>query len=162
MSNQTIVWVKSVANSIHSTIAINRHAYQTITNHEAQELSFTGVIHWLLFGDSTSEVVARSFEVAMSNHAMHLSRLVIEGQVVLNFLGCLEEHLVVIHKMCLRESLVISDAREQLLAELWTILGGNQRKLRGLRNHLALLRNVSRYRSKALSHVLRTMEEVSR
>lgn len=151
-----------LSQSLCSAVASNRYAYQTISRHEALELSFMGLIHRLIYGDRTSEVVAESFEVAMSNHAMHLGKLILQGQVVLDLLARLEEHLVVIHEMCMRESLVITDARDQLLADLWTTLGGNQRRLRGIRNHLNLLRNVSRYRTRALTHVLRAMEEISR
>ena len=52
----------------------------------------------------------------------------------------------------------ISAAKEELLAELWTVLGGNKKKLRGLNQHQFLLRNIGAYRARAAAHVAAALQ----
>ena len=83
-----------------------------------------------------------------------MRRLVLEAEVSISDLNKLEEHLKSIHEVVSREDSSLSTAKTELLAKLWTILGGNQDQLKGMDEHLALLRGVSGYRDRALAHVV--------
>jgi hypothetical protein len=83
-----------------------------------------------------------------------MRRLVLEAEVSISDLNKLEEHLKSIHEVVSREDSSLSTAKTELLAQLWTILGGNQDQLKGMDEHLALLRGVSGYRDRALAHVV--------
>jgi hypothetical protein len=84
----------------------------------------------------------------------NMRRLVLEAEVSISDLNKLEEHLKSIHEVVSREDSSLSTAKTELLAQLWTILGGNQDQLKGMDEHLALLRGVSGYRDRALAHVV--------
>ena len=76
----------------------------------------------------------------------------------------LEERLLAIHELVAREDAVLSSSKADLLAELWTILGGNAKELRNLEGNLDLLKNLGLYRKKALAHVvaaLQTLQSMS-
>ncbi|KAF9005058.1 hypothetical protein BDQ17DRAFT_1424218 [Cyathus striatus] len=45
-------------------------------------------------------------------------------------------------------------AKEELLGELWTKLGGNKKALRKFNQHLSLLRDLGEYRKQALIRVV--------
>ena len=66
--------------------------------------------------------------------------------------------LFTLHEIVSRENASISAAKEELLAELWTILGGNKRKLRGMDGHLFLLRHIGEYRTRAAAHVAAALQ----
>ena len=88
----------------------------------------------------------------------NMQRLVLEAEVSISDLNKLEEHMKSIHEVVSREGLSISSAKNELLAQLWTILGGNRGQLRGMDEHLALLKGVSGYRDRALAHVVAALQ----
>ncbi len=90
----------------------------------------------------------------MNALSANMRRLVLEAEVSISDLNKLEEHLKSIHEVVSREDSSLSTAKTELLAQLWTILGGNQDQLKGMDEHLALLRGVSGYRDRALAHVV--------
>ena len=90
----------------------------------------------------------------MNALSANMRRLVLEAEVSISDLNKLEEHLKSIHEVVSREDSSLSTAKTELLAKLWTILGGNQDQLKGMDEHLALLRGVSGYRDRALAHVV--------
>ena len=69
----------------------------------------------------------------------------------------LEEHLMILYEVTHRNNEELTAAQEDVLAELWTWLGGNKHRLRKIDNNLDLLKNVERYRRKALAHVVATL-----
>ncbi len=83
-----------------------------------------------------------------------MRRLALEAEVSISELNTLEEHLKSIHEIVSREDSSIKAAKDELLAQLWTALGGNRKDLKGMNNHLTLLRGVGRYRNRALAHVV--------
>ncbi|EKM58534.1 uncharacterized protein PHACADRAFT_252952, partial [Phanerochaete carnosa HHB-10118-sp] len=94
----------------------------------------------------------------MSVLSAQMQRVVLEAEVNMRNLDALEEQLLTLHEMVHRENRTVSAAKEELLAELWTALGGNKRKLRGLNGHLFLLRNIGAYRSRAAAHVAAALQ----
>ena len=88
----------------------------------------------------------------------NMQRLVLEAEASISDLNKLEKHLKSIHKIVTREGLSISSAKSELLAQLWTILGGNRDQLRGMDEKLALLKGVGGYRNRALAHVVAALQ----
>jgi len=88
----------------------------------------------------------------------NMQRLVLEAEVSISDLNKLEEHLKSVHEIVSREGLSISSAKSELLAQLWTMLGGNRDLLRGMDENIALLRGVGGYRSRALAHVVAALQ----
>lgn len=96
----------------------------------------------------------QTFTEAMDTLSTNMQRLVLEAEVSISDLNKLEEHLKSIHEIVSREDTSISGAKEELLAQLWTKLGGNRKELDEIGGHLALLKGVGGYRDRALAHVV--------
>lgn len=96
----------------------------------------------------------RTFTEAMNTLSTNMQRLVLEAEVSISDLNKLEEHLISIHEIVSREDTSISGAKEELLAQLWTQLGGNRKELDEMSGHLALLKGVGGYRDRAFAHVV--------
>jgi hypothetical protein len=96
----------------------------------------------------------QTFTEAMNTLSTNMQRLVLEAEVSISDLNKLEEHLISIHEVVSRENSSISVARGELLAQLWTILGGNRKDLNEMDEHHALLKGVGGYRDRALAHVV--------
>ena len=105
----------------------------------------------------TKEAVIDTFLTSMDNIASHMVRLREEAETSMDHLVRLQEHLMVLHEISHRENKDLTATQEDILAELWTWLGGNRRKLREVDVNLNLLKNVERYRKKALAHVVATL-----
>ena len=103
---------------------------------------------------SIKQVVTRTFTEAMEALSANMQRLALEAEVSISDLNILEEHLKFIHEIVSREDSSISAVKDELLAQLWTILGGNRKELKGMDKHLALLKGVGGYRDRARAHVV--------
>lgn len=108
--------------------------------------------------DPTDEAVLKTFLISMDNVAGHMFRLREEAETSMGHLLRLEEHLMILHEITHRDNENLTAEKEDVLAELWTWLGGNRRKLRRMDLNLDLLKNVDRYREKALAHVVATLQ----
>ena len=106
----------------------------------------------------TQEAVTETFLMSMDNIASHVVRLRDEAEVSMGHLMSLEQHLVVLHEITHRDNKELTAAQEDVLAELWTWLGGNRPRLRKMSSNLDLLKNVEKYRKKALAHVVVTLQ----
>ncbi|KAH9998851.1 hypothetical protein BJV74DRAFT_767474 [Russula compacta] len=148
-----------VGGAVDSVIAVNDYALHRI---EAANSQPSGLSLRRLWGSSspatTKQVVTRTFIEAMNALSANMQRLVLEAEVSILDLNNLEEHLKTVHELVSREDSSIATARTELLAQLWTILGGNRGELRGMDEHLALLRGVSGYRDRALAHVVAALQ----
>ena len=114
----------------------------------------------LTTADPTREAVLKTFFMSMDNIAGHMVRLREEAEISMGHLLRLEEHLVVLHEITHRDGMDLTAAREDVLAELWTWLGGNKRKLRRMDLNLDLLKNIDKDRRKALAHVVTTLQTI--
>ena len=72
----------------------------------------------------------------------------------------LDAHLSALHELCAAEDLAQGAARDALLSELWTILGGNRDRLRSFEKNLGLLKDLSEYRRSARAHVAAAQQTV--
>ena len=103
-------------------------------------------------------LILRTFGEVMNTLTMETERTLLAASVCAVNLEQLQEHLLTIHEICLREGFTLSEAHAELLSELWSILGGNRHARRTNERHLALLRAVGRYRAEALAHVIATRD----
>ena len=86
-----------------------------------------------------------------------ISRLVTEAQALLMVLQNLEDRLDVIHGIAIRDNLHTQGSKAEILSQLWTMLGGNRRKLGKFDSQLRLLKQVDTYRQNAIAHVSGTL-----
>jgi hypothetical protein len=86
-----------------------------------------------------------------------IRKLIDEAQALLMVLNSLEGRLEVIHGIVTRDGIHANAQREEILSELWTMVGGNKGKLTKMQRQLALLGQVGMYRKSAYGHVARTI-----
>lgn len=106
----------------------------------------------------TDQVIAQTFDQAMSVLSINMERLILEAEQCLHNLNDLEEQLVTLHQMTAREDTSISAAKSDLLENLWTRLGGNRKSLRNFDHHLTTLKEMAFYRQQAFVHVVAAMQ----
>ncbi|KAG5636653.1 hypothetical protein H0H81_007272 [Sphagnurus paluster] len=152
-----------IGGAVDSIMAINDHALHSIEAEQSKPptiMSLYGLIPWSA-QKALNDVVAHTFGEAMGVLASSMQRLILEAEVNIANLDKLEERLMTIHDLVSREDLSLSSAKSELLADLWTKLGGNKKKLRGFESHLDLLKNLSLYRKKALAHVVASLQALN-
>ena len=106
----------------------------------------------------TEEVVIETFHMSMDNIRSHMAHLLVEAEISRGHLMCLEEHLKVLYELVVRNGKDLTKAREEVLASLWTSLGGNRIELGEMDLNLDLLKNVGKYKEKAMAHIVATLE----
>ncbi|KAI0636081.1 hypothetical protein C8Q77DRAFT_1216556 [Trametes polyzona] len=145
-----------VNGAVDHIMAINDYALRTIEGAQDEPKSLLQVI-WPFASptpaERSQEVVVRAFRDSMDVHAAEMRRLILELEVSEANLERLDAHLTVLHELCTRENITLSAAREDLLAQLWTLLGGNRKRLRGMDVNLELLQHLGEYRRRAAAHV---------
>ncbi|KAI0087425.1 hypothetical protein BDY19DRAFT_955729 [Irpex rosettiformis] len=150
-----------VNGAVDSVTAVNEHALQTIQDAQSLKtsLSFTSLILWPISkGVVTQTVVADTFVDAMSVLETQISRIRLEAEAAAMHLNNLEQSLVTMHELLIRENFTLTKEKEELLAELWTKIGGNRKKLKGVNNHLQLLVHMGDWRKRAQVYVVATMQ----
>ena len=106
----------------------------------------------------TKDAVMETFISSMETLSEAMKRCILEAQISLANLDRLEQHLSLLHEIVTREDVAVNLAKSEVLSELWSVLGGNRRRLRGIDNHLILLRGIGGYRKRALAHVVATLQ----
>jgi len=148
-----------IQGAVDSITSLNDYALQTI---EASKVPPSFLARVLPFSVSntnpTKEAVIDTFLMSMDNIGHHMVRLRDEAETSMGHLMRLEEHLMVLHEVTHRDNKALTAAREDVLAELWTWLGGNRREIRKMDLNLDLLKNVEKYRRKGLAHVVATLQ----
>ncbi|KAG6916051.1 hypothetical protein DXG01_008624 [Tephrocybe rancida] len=149
-----------IGGAVDNIMAVNDYALHQIEAEHSKAptvMSMYGLIPWSA-QKSTHDVVTRTFSEAMGVLSSSMERLILEAEVNLANLERLEERLLTLHEIVSREDISLSGAKYELLAELWTKLGGNKKKLRNFNEHLFLLKNLGLYRQKALAHVAAALQ----
>lgn len=82
-----------------------------------------------------------------------ISALILEAQAILRLLTRAEDHLGLIYDITSRTSASVSSRREEILWNIWTLVGANSARLHNLAQQLALLRQVDAQRSSAVEQV---------
>jgi hypothetical protein len=138
-----------------SIIAANDFALGTI---EADSPSW---LVYLFFRAHTASLISTSFTFAIDVFLERMGEIFTLCHAAVERLEELDRILGVVHEIVSRERIALINERDEVLEQLWTSLGGNKRRLRGLGDHLQLVGAVANYRMKALQHVHRTMETVA-
>jgi len=102
-------------------------------------------------------IILRSLEDAMDSLTKETQRAVLEVSASTAHLKRLQEHLLTIYEICVREGFALSDAHPELSSELLTILGGNRSARGKTTMPLTLLEEIVRYRKEVLTHVVGTL-----
>ncbi|KZM20270.1 uncharacterized protein EKO05_0003669 [Ascochyta rabiei] len=93
----------------------------------------------------------------VSKNKEEITKLIETAVALLSVLQNLDERLDTIYQIAINDDVTITKNQEELLAQLWTKLGGNNAKVKAHNKQLHLLRNISAYRKKALVHVSETL-----
>jgi hypothetical protein len=83
--------------------------------------------------------------------------VILEAQGLLMLLQSLDDRLDHIASIAARDGVTIKGSRDELLASLWTWLGGNKGSVKRLEQHLLLLRSVNQYQKTAWQHISATI-----
>lgn len=150
------------ANIVCSVMAMNDYALNKIDAAQNGQPSAVMRVLWP-FGSAsgTQEVVRSTFEDAMAVMGDAMARVVVEAQLSLGHLQDLEQRLLTLHEIIAREDKAVEADKGELLAHLWTKLGGNKKKMKGFERHVQLLGGVRAYRKQALGHVVGTLQTLS-
>ena len=144
-----------------SIMAVNDYALRSIESarkNEPSAWSLSSLAVWRPPPKRTDDIVRETFEEAMNTLSTNMERLILEAEANLQNLDDLEARLESLHELVSREDLSMSSAKSELLAELWTKLGGNRKQLRNFESHLALLNDLGSYRKQALAHVVGALQ----
>lgn len=148
-------------------MSTNDWAINTIESARASEptlWSMGAVVPWMKPKKTLDEVVAKTFDDSMYVLSREMERLILEASTNLQNLNNLEEDLMSLHEIVHLEDSSVSTAKNELLAELWTHLGLNKKKMRNFDKNLNILKGVRMYREEAKSrviallHMLKTMQ----
>ncbi|KAF7986464.1 hypothetical protein HWV62_31245 [Athelia sp. TMB] len=145
-----------VGHAVDGILAVNNYALHTIEGALAPPPRFA--LLSFIARAPTQELARKAFSEAMDHLATSLAQLTVEAQVSLRHLDALQERLVTLHDMLVREGAVLSDAESELLTALWTKLGGNRDLLRGHDESRELLGELGVHRSRALWQVLSALK----
>lgn len=108
--------------------------------------------------DPNKELLAATFTQSLSVLSNSLERLILSAEASLVSLNNLEEQLNTIYGIVSREDSSLSVAQAELLATLWTRLGGNRAKVSRYSNNLHLLKELGNYRAQALARVVAALQ----
>ncbi|PIL26908.1 hypothetical protein GSI_10046 [Ganoderma sinense ZZ0214-1] len=104
--------------------------------------------------------VIHTFQASMASFSSQITTVILDATEATSSLDILENRLLHIHELCVQEALTTTIALEDLLWELWTMLGGNQSKLRDLQRRTTVLKEVEQYRAVAVAYVAATTQTV--
>ncbi len=91
----------------------------------------------------------------------HVERVIVHAGPIYEVLDELEGRLGRFQKLVLFEDTSITLAKTDVLAELWTKVGGNKRQLQDLDRQLALLKELKKYRGKILVSITATIKSTT-
>ena len=97
----------------------------------------------------------------MASFSASIASIIVEASSVSANLDLLEERLLTIHTLCVHEAFDTSLARDELLWQLWTVLGGNRRQLRDLTHRASILQSVQQYRTLASAYITATVHALT-
>ncbi|EIW83786.1 hypothetical protein CONPUDRAFT_119164 [Coniophora puteana RWD-64-598 SS2] len=149
-----------VGGAVDQVMAVNGYTMRTIQEAHANTPSPYSIRALMpSFGRAPPrEKVLAAFTDAMDTLADAITRLIVEAEVSLADLSALEEDLSAIHAVVVRENGSVTRSKDELLAQLWTMLGANRREIRSHDDRLALLQGLGDYRRRALAHVVAALQ----
>jgi hypothetical protein len=108
---------------------------------------------FLNFGPYNSVAASVTFAMAFNHIKSHFKSLLAQAEEVAENLDRLEARIKALRGFVAREDALISSAEAELLSQLQTRLGWNQKKLRTLRSIRSLLMKIRRYGNHVHAHI---------
>lgn len=156
-----------VGSAVDAVISINRWTSRYLDSLAPPEQSSNtkstsaigGFTNWLFYPFTPA---TQSFDekVLLDKYIEHtalvsdrIDTLILEAQAVLRLLTKAEDHLSLIYDITSRTSATVSSRREEVLWNIWTLVGANHARLSNLSTQLSLLRQVDRQRTSAVAQV---------
>lgn len=146
--------------NLNSILSANEYAIKLITEAEAADQPTTAKVllpKSMLPVSPSQEKVTYTFMQSFSILSSNLGRLILTADTSQFDLMQLEEQLDTIYKIIKRDDDSVRVSRDELLATLWSQLGGNMEKKQKFMENLRLLRDLSRYREHARTHVINAL-----
>jgi len=147
-----------VSSSVDDILAINDYALRAIEAPNASGSSLMGYLWPFSRNSGKTDLLTTTFSQSLSVLSTSFQRLIIQAEVSLHSLDKLEMQLNNIQDILTREGVDITAAQSDVLADLWTKLGGNREQLRSFKGNLRLLKELGSYRSRALAHVVGALQ----
>lgn len=141
-----------------SILAISDYALRAIEAAENKQASSVMRYVWPFGTSMDSELLASTFAQSLSVLSSSLENLILSAETSLRNLDELEAQLGVIHEILVREDVSLSAEHSELLAELWTRLGGNRARKQRFEVNFNVLRGLGSYRTRALAHVVAALQ----
>ena len=98
------------------------------------------------------ETLQRTFYSSSTTLANAVSSIMDEASQTAALLDTLEEDLYRIQSFCVEEESAANVAVEGLLADIWTVLGGNRARLAEFTRRVGVLRDIDKHRRLAVAH----------
>ncbi|KAG8415669.1 hypothetical protein J3458_009494 [Metarhizium acridum] len=152
-----------VGSAVDAVISINRWTSRYIDSLSLESEAPPSVLaewtHWIFYPFQPADQPF-SERVILDKYIEHtglvserISALILEAQAVLRLLTKAEDHLSIIYDITSRTSASVSSRREEILWNIWTLVGANSRSLKSLSQQLSLLRQVDSQRSIAVDQI---------
>lgn len=157
-----------VGSAVDAVISINRWTSRYIDTMAPVEDDKTGLVPssalavwtgWIFYPFQPTEIQF-SEQILREKYIEHtalisdrIAALIIEAQAVLRLLTKAEDHLSLIYDVTSRSTAATSSRRDQILWNIWTLVGANNGRLHHLSEQLSLLRQVDSQRTSAVAQV---------
>ncbi|KAJ3554156.1 hypothetical protein NM688_g3253 [Phlebia brevispora] len=151
-----------VNRAVDSIYAVNDYALRRMA--DARQSSSISMLNWLALrprgARDEQQVTNLTFEMVMSVLASEMGEVLIQCDASQSLLDNLEHNLIVLHEILSREFSSITKERSELLAALWTLLGGNKRQLVDMKGRMKVLKDLGNYRTEAKNHIGTSVQTV--
>ena len=164
---QLMSFNKRINKATDSVLSTNKFTVQVLNNRAGIEESrgslerfFSSInpISTFIFPKPTMQ--ERIFETYVQHSSAleaEIDDCISEAKQLISVLNYLEEQIFNIAKIAGRDLHIVSSNQDEILAKIWTKLGGNGSKLRKFTGQVQLLNEVNLYRRRALGHVTSTL-----
>ena len=164
-SYDLLLFNSHIGRAVDSVLASTRWTTQELNNLDQQEKA-RGAVGSFMTDKVLSFIVPHHSNEArvLDQYIRHtrvieeeIHELIAEAQALLHVLNNLEDRIDVIHGIVTRDDEHAQAAREEVLARIWTMVGGNRSKLSKVDKQRNLLSQVNSYRQSAYAHVSGTI-----
>ncbi|KAI0364225.1 hypothetical protein BV20DRAFT_920104, partial [Pilatotrama ljubarskyi] len=156
-----VVDAKSAARSLQRMSSKIQGAIDSITAFNAYALQEINTARGKGRRAHLDATLVRAFQASMEGFSSQISVLLMNVAATAQGLDRLDEHLSNASALCVQEAVVTTSAQDDLLWQLWTVLGGNRGQLRDLAHRSFLLKEVQQYRAVAVAYVAAAMQTLT-
>ncbi|KAI1136035.1 hypothetical protein F5Y05DRAFT_392735 [Hypoxylon sp. FL0543] len=150
-----------VGSAVDSVISINRWTSRYIdtiaANREANDNMLSRLTDWLF---SPFQIAVFDERALLDKYIEHtalvsdkIANLILEAQAILRLLGQAENSLEQISEQVVHTGNVVKEKHSEVLWDIWTLVGANNRRLHNLKVQLALLKQVENQRHSAVKRL---------